>query len=84
MILSLCYYKSSNSAPDPHCIFYRCFRGFSSNRPKSALRRRTVDREEGDLDEEDDADSDEEFDHSAYEKFFMEGIAWAQGNHGNA
>ncbi len=45
-----------------------------SNRPKSALRRRTVDREEGDnVDDEDEEDSDEEFDHSAYEKFFQEG-----------
>ena len=45
-----------------------------TNRPKSALRRRTVDREEGDnLDDEDDEDSDGEFDHGAYEKFFQEG-----------
>ena len=36
-----------------------------------------MDREEGgdNLDEEDEEDSDEEFDQSAYEKFFMEGIA---------
>jgi hypothetical protein len=33
-----------------------------------------VDREEGDnVDDEDEEDSDEEFDHSAYEKFFQEG-----------
>ena len=46
----------------------------SSHRPKSALRRRTVDREEGDnLDDEDSEDSDVEFDQSTYEKFFQEG-----------
>ena len=46
----------------------------SSQRPKSALRRRMVDREEGDdLDDEDEEDSDAEFDQSSYEKFFQEG-----------